>query len=74
MHQSLFNNERENIRPYLRSETEGVLILAVLEYHRQSPFLESIICAIVRLIINRELAIILRHEQVTRQNPLKLFK
>ena len=28
VHQSLFNTERENICSYLRSETEGVLILA----------------------------------------------
>ena len=74
VHQSLFNTERENMRSYLRSETEGVLILSALEYHRQSPIPESMICAIVRLLINRELAIILRREQDTRQDPLKHFE
>ena len=74
VHQSLFNTERENICSYLRSETEGVLILAALEYHRESPIPESMICATVRLLINRELAIILRRERVTRQNPLKHFE
>lgn len=72
--QALFNTERENIRSYLNSVTEGFMVLSALEHHGQSPIPESMICTTVRLLVNREVAIIIMRERVSIQNPLRHFE
>lgn len=75
VNQYLFSEERENVRSFIASQDEGNMILSSLEKHGQSsPIPEAMISATVRLLINRELSIILKRERVSLQNPLKHFE
>lgn len=73
VHQAFYSTNRESIRSYLLSDPEGVLSLAAIESHGDSVH-ESIKGSIARLLIKRELDIVLRRERVSVQNPLRHFE
>lgn len=69
IHNAMFSRDRENLKSFLESSTEGKILL--WHYEKHNRLHDDMMGLLVRLIVNRELDIIFKREKVSLQNPLR---